>query len=298
MAVDVIAYLDRSREAVDAYLQKVVPPPERFPRPLFEAMRYSLFAGGKRIRPALAFGAAEAAGGEAGAALPFAAALEMIHTYSLIHDDLPAMDDDDLRRGKPTSHRVYGEGIAILAGDALLTDAFWVLTRPEVLAEHPAERVVRAVEVIARAAGSPGMVAGQALDLVCEGRAVDLATVEFLHVHKTGALIRAATVVGGLAAGAAEADLERLGRYAERLGLAFQIADDVLDVEGTTEELGKPAGSDQGRSKATYPAVVGLEEAKVRARELMGEALECLDPFGERAEPLRALARFVVERQH
>ena len=298
MAVDVIAYLDRSREAVEAYLQEVVPPPERFPRPLFESMRYSLFAGGKRIRPALALGAAEAVGGQARSALPFAAALEMIHTYSLIHDDLPAMDDDDLRRGKPTNHRVYGEGIAILAGDALLTDAFWVLTRREVLAEHPAERVVRAVEVIARAAGSPGMVAGQALDLVCEGRDVDLATVEFLHVSKTGALIRAATVVGGLAAGAAEADLERLARYAERLGLAFQIADDILDVEGTTEELGKPAGSDQGRSKATYPAVVGLEEAKLRARELMAEALECLEPFGEKAEPLRALARFVVERQH
>ena len=296
--MDVLAYLERCREAVDAYLDRVLPPADRFPQPLFEAMRYSVFAGGKRIRPAFVFAAAEAAGGEAEAAVPFAAALEMVHTYSLIHDDLPAMDDDDLRRGKPTNHKVFGEGMAILAGDALLTDAFGVLVRPEVLERHPAERVVRAVGELARAAGSPGMVAGQALDLVCEGRSVDLPTVEFLHTHKTGALIRAAVVLGGLAAGADAAALERLERYAGRVGLAFQIADDILDVEGSTEEMGKPAGSDENRGKATFPAVVGLSESRRRARDLMEEALAPLAPFGPAADPLRALARFVVERRY
>ncbi len=296
--MDVLAYLERCRAAVDAYLDRVLPPPDRFPQPLFEAMRYSVFAGGKRIRPAFAFAAAEAAGGEPEAAVPFAAALEMVHTYSLIHDDLPAMDDDDLRRGKPTNHKVFGEGMAILAGDALLTDAFGVLVRPEVLERHPAERVVRAVGELARAAGSPGMVAGQALDLVCEGRPVDLPTVEFLHTHKTGALIRAAVVLGGLADGAGAAAPERLERYAGRVGLAFQIADDILDVEGSTEEMGKPAGSDENRGKATFPAVVGLSESRRRARDLMEEALAPLAPFGPAAEPLRALARFVVERRY
>ncbi|MBI5015148.1 MAG: polyprenyl synthetase family protein [Deltaproteobacteria bacterium] len=261
-------------------------------------MRYSLFAGGKRIRPAFAFAAAEAAGGAEDEALPFAAVIEMIHTYSLIHDDLPAMDDDDLRRGKPTNHVLYGEGIAILAGDALLTDAFGWLAGPDVAAHHPPARVLRILGEIARAAGSCGMVAGQALDLTSEGKDVDLPTLEFLHTHKTGALIRASTVVGGLAAGATEVDLGILSSYAERVGLAFQIADDVLDVEGETAELGKPVGSDESLSKATYPAVIGMGESKRRAAELMESAVACLAPFGARGEVLAALARFVVERRH
>ncbi len=295
MAFDLAPFLDRCRERVDGYLDRTLPPADRFPRPLFEAVRYSLFAGGKRIRPAFAIAAAEAAGGDSEKVVPLAAALEMVHTYSLIHDDLPAMDDDDLRRGRPTNHRVYGEGMAVLAGDALLTDAFLVLVEGSTL---PAERVLRAVEVLARAAGSGGMVAGQALDLESEGRELDLPTLEFLHTHKTGALIRASVVLGAIAADAAPEDTRALERYAERVGLAFQIADDVLDVEGTTEVLGKPVGSDQGRDKATYPAVVGLAEAKRRADELMREAEGCLDRFGPAGIPLRALARFVVERRH
>ena len=298
MGFDLPSYLGHCCRRVEAYLDLYLPAATAFPQPLFEAMRYSLFAGGKRIRPAFAFAAAEAVGGDGEAVLPFAAGLEMIHTYSLIHDDLPAMDDDDLRRGKPTCHKVYGEGTAILAGDGLLSDAFAVVTAPGVLARHPAERVARIVHELAVAAGSGGMVAGQALDLDATGRSVDLATLEFLHTHKTGALIRAAVRVGGLAAGAGPDPLETLTRYAAHLGLAFQIADDVLDVESSTEQLGKPVGSDQGLEKATYPALLGMQESKRRAAQLMDEALEALAPFGPGGVPLAALARFVVERTH
>ncbi|MDW7712045.1 MAG: polyprenyl synthetase family protein [Deferrisomatales bacterium] len=298
MSFDLAAFLDRCRVAVEAHLEQALPGPETFPRPLFEAMRYSLFAGGKRVRPAFCIGAAEAVGGEARAAVPFAAALEMIHTYSLIHDDLPAMDDDDLRRGVPTNHVVYGEGVAILAGDGLLTDAFAVLAHPDVVRDHPPERIARVVWEVARAAGSPGMVGGQVLDLVSEGTVVDLPVLEFLHTHKTGALIRASTLVGALAGGGGEAEVSALTRFAERIGLAFQIADDVLDVEGATETLGKPVGSDQGLAKATYPALLGLAESKRRAWELMDEGLAYLEPLGAAAEALRALGRFVVERRH
>ncbi len=296
--MEVKTYLEACRTRVDEWLDRWLPPADRFPRPLFEAMRYSLFAGGKRMRPALTLAACETLGGEPEAAVPFAAALEMIHTYSLIHDDLPAMDDDDLRRGRPTNHKVFGEGMAVLTGDGLLTDAFSALTDPEVLRVHPPERVVRAVAELARAAGTAGMVGGQALDLASEGRVPDLPTLEFLHTHKTGALIRAAVVLGALAAGAGEEDLGRLGRFAERVGLAFQIADDILDVEGDPEELGKPVGSDEGRAKATYPALLGLSESRRLMQAIVAEAMDLLTPYGERAATLRALARFVVERRH
>ncbi len=298
MGLDLEAYLDSCRTEVEAFLREVLPSPQTFPVRLFEAMHYSLFAGGKRIRPAFCFAAHGAVGGRGREAVPCAAALEMIHTYSLIHDDLPAMDDDELRRGKPTNHVVFGDGIAILAGDGLLTDAFSVMTRPEVVALLGPERAVRIIGEIARAAGSAGMVAGQALDLESEGIRLDLPTLEFLHTHKTGALIRAAVAVGAVAGGAGEEDVRRLERYGATLGLAFQIADDVLDVEGATDVLGKPVGSDQGLSKATYPALLGLAESKRRAHDLMGEAIAVLEPYGALAEPLRALARFVVERRN
>lgn len=298
MTLDLDAFLDSCRDGVEAYLRAVLPPPKTFPARLFESMHYSLFAGGKRLRPALCLGACEAVGGQAHRAVPFAAALEMIHTYSLVHDDLPAMDDDDLRRGKPTNHVVFGEGIAILAGDGLLTDAFAVATRPEAVAALGPERVVQIVREIALAAGSAGMVAGQALDLESEGVPIDLPTLEFLHTHKTGALIRAAVAVGAVAGGAGPEETARLERYGSALGLAFQIADDVLDVEGTTDRIGKPVGSDEGLAKATYPALLGLSESKRRARELMEEAIRCLAGFGPAGEPLRALARFAVDRRH
>jgi geranylgeranyl diphosphate synthase type II len=298
MVFDLDGRLSAWKSLVEQYLDARLPSAETRPRPLFEAMRYSLFAGGKRIRPAFAFAAAEVFGTPAGAVLPFAAALEMIHTYSLIHDDLPAMDDDDLRRGKPTNHVLYGEGLAILAGDGLLTDAFGLLTSPEVAGSYPPELVVGVVAELARGAGTVGMVAGQALDLTSEGKELDLSTLEYLHAHKTGALIRTAVRIGALAAGAGGAALEALTLYAEELGLSFQIADDVLDVTGSTEALGKPVGSDENRAKATYPALLGLEESRRRATELMHSAIARLEPLGQGAECLAALARFVVERQH
>ncbi|MBI5440237.1 MAG: polyprenyl synthetase family protein [Deltaproteobacteria bacterium] len=298
MPFDLESRLAAWKAGVEAYLDARLPPPETFPRPLYQSMRYSLFAGGKRIRPAFAFAAAEAVGGKPERVLPFAAALEMVHTYSLIHDDLPAMDDDELRRGKPTNHVLFGDGIAILAGDALLTDAFAVLASDEVAASTSPELIVKVVGELARGAGTGGMVAGQALDLTSEGKDVDLSTLEYLHTHKTGALIRAAVRIGALAGGADSASLEALTAYAEELGLAFQIADDVLDVIGSTEALGKPVGSDEGLEKATYPALLGIDESKRRAAALMQSAIARLQPFGERAECLAALARFVVERQH
>jgi geranylgeranyl diphosphate synthase type II len=228
--------------------------------------------------------------------LPAACAMEMIHTYSLIHDDLPAMDDDDFRRGNPTNHKVYGEATAILAGDALLTEAFILLSRPEEGGDPVAR--LKVICEIAHASGSRGMVGGQVVDMESEGRGeIDLATLSYIHTHKTGALIRASVRSGAILGGATVESLAALTRYGDAIGLAFQIADDILDVEGTTEELGKDAGSDQARGKATYPALVGLEASKARAQELVQMALDALAPFDERAEPLRAIASYIVSRK-
>lgn len=298
MAFDLEAFLTRCKKEVEEYADKVLAPPGRMPGGLYEAMRYSFMAGGKRVRPALVFGAEEAVTGTHGKGVAFAAALEMIHTYSLIHDDLPSMDDDDLRRGMPTCHVKYGEAEAILAGDALLTDAFSVMLSPSVVEMLGAGKVLRAAKVVADSAGGFGMVAGQALDIMSQGRVLDIATLEFLHTHKTGALIRASVLAGAIAAGASPSEEEALVYYAERLGLAFQVADDILDVEGNTDKLGKPVGSDEGLSKATYPALMGLSESKKRLAELTGEAVAALAPFGERAAPLSALAHFVANRDH
>jgi geranylgeranyl diphosphate synthase type II len=236
--------------------------------------------------------------GEATAALPAACAMEMIHTYSLIHDDLPAMDDDDFRRGRPTNHKVYGEAIAILAGDALLTEAFVLLSHPDTISRIPADRLGAVIHEIAHCAGSHGMVGGQVVDMESEGKGdIDLPTVQYIHTHKTGALIKAAIKAGALIGGATVEQLAALTRYGETVGLAFQIADDILDIEGTTEQIGKDAGSDQARGKATYPAVMGLAAAKERADELMQLGLEALQIFGPEADPLREIARYVVQRK-
>jgi len=258
-------------------------------------VRYSLLGGGKRLRPILLLAACDAAGGAAERALPYGCALEMIHAYSLIHDDLPAMDDDPLRHGQPTNHLVFGEGLAILAGDALLSEASRVLAAS---AERDAQprRALRAVREIAEAAGARGMVGGQAADIAAEGRAADLATVEFIHVRKTGALILAAVRAGGLIGGAREPALKRLTRYGECLGLAFQIADDILDIEAPSSLTGKAAGRDDARHKATFPAVLGLPAAKQRARQLREQALAAIARFDARAEPLRGIVGFVVDR--
>jgi geranylgeranyl diphosphate synthase, type II len=265
---------------------------------LFEAMRYSLLAGGKRLRPVLALAACEAVGGRLEAAMGFACAIEMIHTYSLIHDDLPCMDDDDLRRGRPTNHKIYGEAVATLAGDALLTDAFTVLARSGVASgAAPPAALLATVAELAEAAGSAGMVAGQVIDLLGEGRNLTVQELEYLHRRKTGALFIAAVRGGARLGGAGEAKLAALEAYARALGLAFQVIDDILDVEASTEQMGKRTGKDLAHGKNTYPRLIGLDKSWQLARDLERRALHALDAFDHRAEPLRALARFTVERR-
>ncbi|MDX2169794.1 MAG: polyprenyl synthetase family protein [Deltaproteobacteria bacterium] len=288
-------YLDRQRQQINAALGEVFPEDPAHPHRLIEAVRYGLLDGGKRLRPILVLAACEAAGGAASDAMPAACALEMIHAYSLIHDDLPAMDDDALRRGRPTTHIAFGEDVAILAGDALLTEAFALLARAALQRSDP-RRMLAAMAEIAAAAGAHGMVGGQAADLAAEGQAVDLATVEYIHVRKTGALLLAAVRSGAQLGGADATTLQRLTRYGECVGLAFQIADDILDAEGETAQTGKAVGRDQALHKATFPAVLGMPAAKARLRELREQALQALAPLPQAADPLRDLVHFVVAR--
>lgn len=261
---------------------------------LEKAMEYSLMAGGKRLRPVLLMAAADAVGKDGAAFLTTGCAIEMIHTYSLIHDDLPAMDNDDYRRGKPTNHKVFGDGIAVLAGDALLTLAFEVMLRQEGAAP---ETLVTVVSEMSRAAGPYGMVGGQVLDLEGEGRRLDLAALRKIHMGKTGALFCAAIRSGAILAGAKEEELAALTLYAERFGLAFQITDDILDVTGDEAAIGKPVGSDVRNEKATYVTLTSLEEAKKLAEDAVNEAVAELDIFGERAAFLRDLALFLLGRK-
>jgi geranylgeranyl diphosphate synthase type II len=293
---DFDVYLKNRVRLIETTLAQVVAQPRGPAARLLESMRYSLLAGGKRLRPIIALAASEAVGGEPEAAMGLACALEMIHTYSMIHDDLPCMDDDDLRRGKPTNHKVYGEALATLAGDALLTDAFGVLGR---LTPATVDRsaLVETITELSTAAGSPGMVAGQVVDLMDEGRAVSIAELEDLHMHKTGALFVAAAVGGGRLGGGVEAQLAALEAYARSLGLAFQVIDDLLDVEGSTEQVGKRTQKDGDRGKATYPALLGIAESRRLAHRLRDDATDALAAFDHRAEPLRRLASLVVERK-
>ncbi|MHB0913049.1 MAG: polyprenyl synthetase family protein [Armatimonadota bacterium] len=277
------AYLTERCALIDSALAAYLPE-ERFPEVIYQAMRYSVLDGGKRLRPVLVLAGCEAAGGDPSLALPAACALEFIHAFSLIHDDLPALDNDDLRRGKPTNHKVFGEAIAILAGDALLTLAFEI-SPPSVARE------------IAQAAGVGGMIGGQVIDMLCEGKEIDAETLALMHAKKTGALIRVSVVAGGKLAGASPDEVSALSTYGEQIGLAFQIADDILDVTGDQEKLGKPVGSDEKRNKSTYPALFGLERSRDLARAAVDEACRALQPFGPRAEPLRAIARFTVDRE-
>lgn len=260
-----------------------------------ESMHYSLFAGGKRVRPVLCLAACEAVGGNGQHVMPVAVALECIHTYSLIHDDLPAMDDDELRRGKPTNHVLYGEAGAILAGDGLLTLAFELLSSDLLANINPVDRL-KIINVIATGVGPLGMVGGQAIDIACEGKDIDFSTLKQIHSRKTGALITASVQAGGIIGGANPKQLSSLTTYGNKIGLAFQIIDDLLNIEGTTEQLGKTAGSDAERCKATYPAIFGLEEAKVMANETITDALDALEGFDEKGEPLMELAKYVLSR--
>ena len=294
--MDIKAYLSNKREIVDAALEALVPPATTFPPRVVEAMRYSLFAGGKRVRPILAIASAEALGAKSAGLLPIAGALELIHTYSLVHDDLPAMDNDDLRRGRPTCHKVYGDAIAILAGDGLLNMAFEVLSDPKRLKTVPPARMVAIIREISRASGIFGMVGGQVVDMESEGKDVDFPTLEYIHTHKTGALIRASVRAGALYGRAGEKRLKALTRYGEYVGLAFQIADDILDITGTEEEIGKDVGSDLKKGKKTFPSFYGLEESRRRAREVSDRAVLVLKEFDKKADPLRELARYIVTR--
>ena len=294
---DLKAYLAERRQlvnrALEAYLPAVRGPAFR----VVQAMHYSLFVGGKRLRPILCLAAAEAVGGDPGEALAVACALEMIHTYSLIHDDLPAMDDDDLRRGQPTCHKQFDEATAILAGDGLLTEAFHLLAAAAPRFQGREAMLLEVVELLGKAAGYRGMVGGQMLDLMAEGRKISLKELETVHRLKTGALLTAATRSGALMGGGSRVEVTALTAYGERFGLAFQVTDDLLDVEGTTEEIGKPAGSDEKRQKATYPALLGLEASRQWAGRLVEEAVAELESFKERAEPLRELAQYLLVRR-
>jgi geranylgeranyl diphosphate synthase type II len=294
--MDLKNYFEERLSRVDRLLDACLPKEDTLPASLHKAMRYSVFAGGKRIRPILMIAACEAVGGDVAKVLPAACAMEMVHAYSLIHDDLPAMDDDDFRRGRPTNHKVFGEANAILAGDALLTEAFILLSNPESNRGVPAETLLRVIHLIGRCAGSLGMVAGQVVDMESEGTEVDLPTLEYIHTHKTGALILASIQTGALLGGGSEEALAALTRYGEASGLAFQLTDDILDVVGDQEVLGKDVGSDEARGKATYVALLGLEGARLRARELRDLAVTALAPLGERAEPLRRIAHYIVDR--
>ncbi len=294
--MDIKAYLAKKKLLVDRTLESLIPPARTFPPAVFEAMRYSLFAGGKRVRPVLAIAAAEALGAKTAGLLPIASSLELIHTYSLIHDDLPAMDNDDFRRGRPTCHKVYGEAIAILAGDGLLTMAFEALSDPRRLKSLPASRLLAVIREIAAASGVHGMVGGQVVDIQSEGKDVDFPTLEYIHTHKTGALIRASVRVAALYAKATEKRQKALTRYGEMVGLAFQIADDILDITGKQEELGKDIGSDLKKGKTTFPGFYGLEESRRRAREVADRAVAALKDFDRKADPLRELARYIINR--
>jgi geranylgeranyl diphosphate synthase type II len=294
--VNVEQYLAERRGMVEAALERALVPTEGVPPRLHEAMRYAVFSGGKRVRPVLSLMACEAAGGAPERALPFACALELIHTYSLVHDDLPAMDDDDLRRGRPTVHIAFDEALAILAGDALLTEAFRLAADGALAVGLEPARALRVVGAIAVAAGAAGMVGGQVADLEAEGVVADEALVASIHRRKTAALIAAAIEAGAIAGGAADDDLRALNVYGQALGLAFQVADDLLDATASTSVTGKREGGDAAHGKATYPAVLGLDGARRVARDLLARCLDAVAPLGARAEPLRALATFIVER--
>ena len=292
---DLAAYLQQRQEWVEEALAAALP--VRYPERIYEAMRYSLLGSGKRLRPILCLASCELAGGTVAMALPTACALEMVHTMSLIHDDLPAMDNDDYRRGRLTNHKIYGEAIAILSGDGLLAYAFeWLVRQTQGV---PPTNLLEVVARLGHAVAATGLVGGQVVDLECEGKSdVSVETLHFIHTHKTGALLEISVVSGAILAGGSEELLSALTQYARNVGLAFQIVDDILDITGTAAELGKTAGKDLQAQKVTYPSLWGIEESRRQAKQLIQEAQALLTPWGEAAVPLQALAEFVVARSH
>jgi geranylgeranyl diphosphate synthase type II len=296
--VDIHAYLDQQRQRVDQFLEQSLPDTLSDPQKLYESMRYSLLGGGKRVRPILTIAAAQALGYDNDAMLPFAASLEFVHTYSLIHDDLPAMDDDDYRRGRLTNHKVFGDGMAILAGDALLTMAFELCSQNEGGHGLTVGQQLTIVRELAFGSGHQGMVGGQVMDIQAENQDVELPHLQKIHSHKTGQLIRAAVRIGGIIGGASSAQLQSLTDYAEDIGLAFQIADDVLNMVGTREELGKDAGTDEKRGKKTYPSFFGIDGARQLGNECVERAVKRLEPFDHQADPLRRMATYIMSRRN
>jgi geranylgeranyl diphosphate synthase type II len=297
VSIDLKAYLEEKRVIVDEALRKVFPEPEGPAGEVVRSMTYSLFAGGKRLRPILCMAGAEAVGGEGKDVLPLACALELIHTYSLIHDDLPVMDNDDIRRGKPTNHKVFGDAVALLAGDGLLTEAFRLMSSETLAKTGDPHSLLRVISLVGSAAGYRGMVGGQVVDIRSEGRQVEPSILEFIHAHKTGALISASVASGAILGGGKEDKISAITLYGGNIGLAFQVADDILDVEGDSANLGKGVGGDAKKKKITYPSVLGLAQSKAIERTLVQKAVEALAAFGQEAEPLRAIAVYIIERK-
>jgi geranylgeranyl diphosphate synthase type II len=293
--VELKRYLASRQKLIDRALNRYLPKENVRPATIHKAMRYSLFAGGKRLRPILCLAAAEACGGTIDNALPLACALECIHTYSLVHDDLPSMDNDDFRRGRPTCHKVFGDGIAVLAGDALLTIAFEIVSRAKPTSRHDVSILLREVAV---AAGSQKLIAGQVADLEAEGQKATRDRVRYIHENKTAAILTTSVRLGAMSADAEAKRLGAITKFGRALGLAFQIVDDILDVTQTSEKLGKSAGKDVAARKATYPAVIGLESSRAEARRLTGAAHEALSIFGTRADALHTLANYLLEREY
>jgi geranylgeranyl diphosphate synthase, type II len=295
--VNIQDYLEQQRQRVDQFLERSLPPPSVHPQKLYESMRYSLLGGGKRIRPILTIAAAQALGFDRDTLLPFAVSLECVHTYSLIHDDLPAMDDDDYRRNRLTNHKVFGEGLAILAGDALLTMAFELCCQGDGVEGFSPVQQLAIVRELALGSGHQGMVGGQVMDIQAENQEIDLAYLQQIHTYKTGRLIRAAVRIGGIIGEATSQQMQSLTGYSEDIGLAFQIADDVLNMVGTREELGKDAGTDEKRGKKTYPTFLGVEGARQLGEECVQRSLKRLDAFDSRADPLRYIATYITTRR-
>jgi geranylgeranyl diphosphate synthase type II len=290
---DLDEFLATRTSSVNRALDRFLPSASARPSTIHQAMRYSLFAGGKRMRPALCLAASAVCGGKDADAMPLACAVECIHTYSLVHDDLPAMDDDDYRRGKPTSHKVYGEGIAVLAGDALLTQAFEIAARARGWPRYSHQKLILE---LARAAGSLQLIAGQVADLEGEGKKLSAAHLRYIHERKTSALLCCSVRLGGMSANCSPAHLQALTRFGYNVGLAFQVIDDILDVTQTSEKLGKTAGKDTKAKKATYPAIVGLKKSRKIAEQLTKRAFAALKPFGKKAAALEALAEYLLKR--
>ncbi|WP_193210569.1 polyprenyl synthetase family protein [Luteolibacter marinus] len=295
MSEDLKTYLATRAAEVDAALDAFLPQAKEKPATIHKAMRYSIFAGGKRLRPILCLAAAEACGGDPESAMPPACAVEILHTYSLVHDDLPCMDDDDLRRGRPTCHKVYGEGMAVLTGDALLTEAFLIVAQTPAAKRYPAASYVME---LALTGGSTKLIGGQVMDLEGEGKKLTKAQLVKIHESKTAALLTTSIRLGAMSANATDKQLEALSVFGRALGLAFQVIDDILDVTASTEVLGKTAGKDLAVEKATYPAILGLEKSRKEAAKLTQQAMDALQPFGKKAQRLREIAEYLLKREY